>query len=83
VCRSLKPLVAPSPGESVNMAPVVELVNNAGIYPWQSFEDTDYETWRIVIGVNLDGGVESLMSKRPSELCDARSRPPVVWTLPV
>jgi len=27
-----------------NMAPVVALVNNAGIYPWKSFEDTDYET---------------------------------------
>ena len=38
-----------------NMAPVVALVNNAGIYPWKSFEDTDYETWRKVIGVNLDG----------------------------
>jgi NAD(P)-dependent dehydrogenase (short-subunit alcohol dehydrogenase family) len=25
------------------------------IYPWKSFEDTDYETWRKVIGVNLDG----------------------------
>ena len=37
------------------MAPVVALVNNAGIYPWKSFEDTDYETWRKVIGVNLDG----------------------------
>jgi NAD(P)-dependent dehydrogenase (short-subunit alcohol dehydrogenase family) len=40
---------------SANMAPVVALVNNAGIYPWKSFEDSDYETWRKVIGVNLDG----------------------------
>jgi NAD(P)-dependent dehydrogenase (short-subunit alcohol dehydrogenase family) len=40
---------------SANMAPVVALVNNAGIYPWKSFADTDYETWRKVIGVNLDG----------------------------
>jgi NAD(P)-dependent dehydrogenase (short-subunit alcohol dehydrogenase family) len=38
-----------------NLAPVVALVNNAGIYPWKSFADTDYETWRKVIGVNLDG----------------------------
>jgi NAD(P)-dependent dehydrogenase (short-subunit alcohol dehydrogenase family) len=38
-----------------NMAPVVALVNNAGIYPWKPFEDTDYEIWRKVIGVNLDG----------------------------
>jgi hypothetical protein len=28
-------------------------------------------------------GDESLMSKRPSELRDAPSRPPVVWALPV
>lgn len=40
---------------SAIMEPVVALVNNAGIYPWKSFEDTDYETWRKVIGVNLDG----------------------------
>lgn len=38
-----------------NLPPVVALVNNAGIYPWKSFGDTDYETWRKVIGVNLDG----------------------------
>lgn len=37
------------------MAPVVALANNAGIYPWKSFAETDYETWRKVIGVNLDG----------------------------
>lgn len=40
---------------STNMSPVVALINNAGIYPWKSFEDTDFETWRKVIGVNLDG----------------------------
>lgn len=40
---------------AANMPPVTALVNNAGIYPWKSFGDTDYETWRKVIGVNLDG----------------------------
>ncbi|WDF46076.1 SDR family oxidoreductase [Chryseobacterium sp. KACC 21268] len=40
---------------------ITALVNNAGIYPWKSFEDTDYETWRKVISVNLDGPF--LMSK--------------------
>jgi len=38
-----------------HMPPVTALINNAGIYPWKSFEDTDYETWRKVISVNLDG----------------------------
>lgn len=38
-----------------DMPPVSALVNNAGIYPWKSFEDTDYEIWRKVISVNLDG----------------------------
>lgn len=40
---------------------ITALVNNAGIYTWKSFEETDYETWRKVIGVNLDGTF--LMSK--------------------
>lgn len=40
---------------SANMPPVTALVNNAGIYPWKSFEETDFETWRKVIGINLDG----------------------------
>ena len=40
---------------SANLGPVVALVNNAGIYPWKSFEETDYDMWRKVIGVNLDG----------------------------
>lgn len=40
---------------STHMPIVTALVNNAGIYPWKSFEDTDYETWHKVIGVNLDG----------------------------
>jgi NAD(P)-dependent dehydrogenase (short-subunit alcohol dehydrogenase family) len=43
------------------LPPVTALVNNAGIYPWKTFEETDYETWRKVIGVNLDGSF--LMSK--------------------
>jgi NAD(P)-dependent dehydrogenase (short-subunit alcohol dehydrogenase family) len=30
------------------------LVNNAGIYPSQSFEDITHEEWRRVIGINLD-----------------------------
>ena len=46
---------------AANMPPVAALVNNAGIYPWKSFEDTDYETWKKVISVNLDGAF--LMSK--------------------
>jgi 3-oxoacyl-[acyl-carrier protein] reductase/(S)-1-phenylethanol dehydrogenase len=37
------------------LGPVTALVNNAGIYPWKSFEETDYAVWRKVIGVNLDG----------------------------
>jgi NAD(P)-dependent dehydrogenase (short-subunit alcohol dehydrogenase family) len=43
------------------LPPVVALVNNAGIYPWKSFAETDYDLWRKVIGVNLDGAF--LMSK--------------------
>lgn len=46
---------------AANMPPVVALVNNAGIYPWKSFAETDYDLWRKVIGVNLDGAF--LMSK--------------------
>lgn len=46
---------------AANLPPVVALVNNAGIYPWKSFADTDYELWRKVMGVNLDGAF--LMSK--------------------
>lgn len=38
-----------------HLPPVTALINNAGIYPWKPFEDTDYETWRKVISVNLDG----------------------------
>lgn len=30
------------------------LVNNAGIYPVQKFEDISFEDWRRVLGVNLD-----------------------------
>ncbi|OBZ95882.1 acetoacetyl-CoA reductase [Pararhizobium polonicum] len=37
------------------LPPVTALVNNAGIYPWKSFEETDYDLWRKVISVNLDG----------------------------
>ena len=44
-----------------NLSSITALINNAGIYPWKSFADTDYETWRKVIGVNLDGTF--LMSK--------------------
>lgn len=40
---------------------VTALVNNAGIYPWVSFAETDYSTWKKVISVNLDGTF--LMSK--------------------
>lgn len=46
---------------AANLPPVVALVNNAGIYPWKSFADTDYALWRKVLGVNLDGAF--LMSK--------------------
>lgn len=52
-----------SPTDTLNFAaqveqalgPVVALVNNAGIYPWKSFTETDYAMWRKVMGVNLDG----------------------------
>lgn len=37
------------------LPPVTALVNNAGIYPWKSFEDTDYATWKKVVAINLDG----------------------------
>ncbi len=30
------------------------LANNAGIYPFMSFEDMEYEQWRQVMSVNLD-----------------------------
>jgi 3-oxoacyl-[acyl-carrier protein] reductase/(S)-1-phenylethanol dehydrogenase len=46
---------------SAAMDPVVALVNNAGIYPWRSFQETDYDLWRRVVTVNLDGVF--LMSK--------------------
>lgn len=39
----------------VEMPPVTALVNNAGIYPWKPFKDTDYELWRKVVSINLDG----------------------------
>ncbi|MCD0489876.1 SDR family oxidoreductase [Pedobacter sp. MC2016-14] len=44
-----------------NLGNITALVNNAGIYPWKSFAETDFQTWRNVIGVNLDGTF--LMSK--------------------
>ena len=34
--------------------PVDILVHNAGIYPMSSFRDTDWETWRRIMSVNLD-----------------------------
>lgn len=37
------------------LPPVTALINNAGIYPWKSFEDTDYATWKKVVAINLDG----------------------------
>jgi NAD(P)-dependent dehydrogenase (short-subunit alcohol dehydrogenase family) len=37
------------------LPPVTALINNAGIYPWKAFEDTDYDTWKKVIAINLDG----------------------------
>lgn len=43
------------------LPPVTALVNNAGIYPWKSFEDTDFATWKKVLSVNVDGPF--LMSK--------------------
>jgi 3-oxoacyl-[acyl-carrier protein] reductase/(S)-1-phenylethanol dehydrogenase len=46
---------------NANMPPVVALVNNAGIYPWKPFEETDFDLWRKVMSVNLDGAF--LMSK--------------------
>ncbi|QJD93407.1 SDR family oxidoreductase [Duganella dendranthematis] len=46
---------------AAHLGPVTALVNNAGIYPWKSFAETDYEMWRKVMGVNLDGAF--LMAK--------------------
>lgn len=40
---------------AANLGPVTALVNNAGIYPWKSFAETDIGLWRHVMGVNLDG----------------------------
>ncbi len=37
------------------------LVNNAGIYPVQPFDEIDFDAWRRVLAVNLDGTF--LMSK--------------------
>lgn len=37
------------------LSPVAALVNNAGIYPWKSFEDTDLATRKKVMAINLDG----------------------------
>ena len=37
------------------LGPVDILVNNAGIYPVISFDDLDYEAWRRVLAINLDG----------------------------
>jgi NAD(P)-dependent dehydrogenase (short-subunit alcohol dehydrogenase family) len=37
------------------LEPVVAVVNNAGIYPWKPFLETDFELWRKVISINLDG----------------------------
>jgi 3-oxoacyl-[acyl-carrier protein] reductase/(S)-1-phenylethanol dehydrogenase len=31
------------------------LINNAGIYPFQSFDQISYEDWRKVLSINLDG----------------------------
>ena len=39
---------------ATKVPPVTALVNNAVIYPWKSFEDTGYNTWRKVMNVNLD-----------------------------
>lgn len=44
-----------------NLGTVTALVNNAGIYPWKTFEDTDYNTWKKVFAINVDGAF--LMSK--------------------
>ncbi|KRB85359.1 dehydrogenase [Sphingomonas sp. Root710] len=36
------------------LGPVEVLVHNAGIYPMQSFQETDWDVWRRVMSVNLD-----------------------------
>jgi NAD(P)-dependent dehydrogenase (short-subunit alcohol dehydrogenase family) len=48
------------------LGPLSALVNNAGIYPWKSFEETDFVVWRKVIGVNLDGTRQSTTTFRSS-----------------
>ncbi len=37
------------------LGPVDILVNNAGIYPVIGFDDLDFDAWRRVLAVNLDG----------------------------
>ena len=41
------------------------LVNNAGIFEYEDFEDFDMELWRRVMQVNLDGVVELSTALRP------------------
>lgn len=41
-------------GARAALGPVEILVHNAGIYPLESFQDTDWESWRRVMSVNLD-----------------------------
>jgi NAD(P)-dependent dehydrogenase (short-subunit alcohol dehydrogenase family) len=47
------------------------LVNNAGIYPNRSFDDADFEFWRMVQATNLDS--QFLMTKAVVDLMKERS----------
>jgi NAD(P)-dependent dehydrogenase (short-subunit alcohol dehydrogenase family) len=41
------------------------LVNNAGIYPVISFDDLDFEAWRHVLAINLDGSFLTIRAFAP------------------
>src|SRR5919108_2943887 len=47
-CREMAGTIEASHG------PIESLVNNAGVYPAQPFEEISYDDWRRVLTVNLD-----------------------------
>ncbi len=52
--------------------PIEILVNNAGVYPAQPFEQITYDDWRRVLAVNLDGAF--LMTRAVVPAMKARRR---------
>ncbi len=51
--------------EQLEPTPLDVLVNNAGIFEYEDFEDFDMELWRRVVRVNLDAVVELSTALRP------------------